>query len=312
MVAFRDTLSECDLGDLEFNEAWFTWERGKLPHTNIRERLDRAVANQEWWSMHPSYCVTHLVHSISDHCPLLIDTVGHTIALRRTSRDKFRFDANWVLEEEVDDLIKSAWGDLDHVLEKLNNVGCRLLKWSRENKKNRAASQKELLCRLHELVCSDMEDDKLQELIEVKLGLNLEVDKEELFLEQRARSNWLSHGDNNTSYFHKFASYRRRQTSIQGLFDAGGSWITSETEMLAMASSYFKELFATSSLADASSIFDKILPKVSHGVNESLKALRLMKCGMPFIFGLLVWHSLRNCSPLWLMKCGMLLNVWHL
>ncbi|KAA3487994.1 reverse transcriptase [Gossypium australe] len=69
---------------------FFTWERGKLASNNIRERLDRGVANMEWWSMFLDYIVEHLHHSISDHCPLLINTRGVARQRLRTSSYKFR------------------------------------------------------------------------------------------------------------------------------------------------------------------------------------------------------------------------------
>ncbi|KAK5838267.1 hypothetical protein PVK06_006995 [Gossypium arboreum] len=38
--------------DLEgYSGRWFAWERGNLSKTNIRERLDRGVANTRWISM---------------------------------------------------------------------------------------------------------------------------------------------------------------------------------------------------------------------------------------------------------------------
>ncbi|KAK5771002.1 hypothetical protein PVK06_047171 [Gossypium arboreum] len=41
MEAFRDALDACQLMDVGFSSVWFTWERGNLAATNIRERLDR-------------------------------------------------------------------------------------------------------------------------------------------------------------------------------------------------------------------------------------------------------------------------------
>lgn len=60
-------------------------------------------------------------------------------------------------------------------------------------------------------------DDLLAELLNVKLYLNMEMDKEEWYWEQRARANWLRMGDKNTSFFHKFASQRKRMNRICGL-----------------------------------------------------------------------------------------------
>lgn len=48
MAAFRETLEECDLNDIRFTGQWFTWERGNLANNNIRERLDRSLANADW------------------------------------------------------------------------------------------------------------------------------------------------------------------------------------------------------------------------------------------------------------------------
>lgn len=74
MAIFRDILAHCGLHDAGYSSAWFTWERGYLPVSNIRERLDRAVITDSWFECFPSTQVRHLVHSYSDHCQLLIVT----------------------------------------------------------------------------------------------------------------------------------------------------------------------------------------------------------------------------------------------
>ncbi|KAA3460602.1 reverse transcriptase [Gossypium australe] len=48
MEVFREVLADCGLMDMGFSGRWFKWERGNLPETNIRERLDREVANEDW------------------------------------------------------------------------------------------------------------------------------------------------------------------------------------------------------------------------------------------------------------------------
>ena len=65
MQAFRQALNDCDLEDLGFSGDIFTWRRGR-----IRERLDRAVANEAWTTMHPGAMVQHLDFVRSDHRPI--------------------------------------------------------------------------------------------------------------------------------------------------------------------------------------------------------------------------------------------------
>ncbi|KAH1032788.1 hypothetical protein J1N35_044962 [Gossypium stocksii] len=55
MNAFREVLKDCNLNDLGFSGQWYTWERGRLAGNNIMERLDRGVANQEWWDLFTRY-----------------------------------------------------------------------------------------------------------------------------------------------------------------------------------------------------------------------------------------------------------------
>lgn len=76
MATFRETLEDCQLNDIGFSGQWFTWERGKLEENNIRERLDRGLATLNWWTCFPDYTLQPLVHGFSDHCPLMLNTLG--------------------------------------------------------------------------------------------------------------------------------------------------------------------------------------------------------------------------------------------
>lgn len=70
-------MEECELADLGFIGRWYTWERGRLALNNIKERLDRGVANMAWWNKFREYKVQHLLHSFFYHCPILINTVSN-------------------------------------------------------------------------------------------------------------------------------------------------------------------------------------------------------------------------------------------
>ncbi|GMI76027.1 hypothetical protein HRI_001272000 [Hibiscus trionum] len=106
MALFQDTLVDCDLTDLGFKGVWYTWEHGRLATNNIRERLDRAVANPSWWERFPEYSVTHLSHTISDHCPLRVESTSSNGHSRRKLESGFRFEASWVLEDDIEHTIQ--------------------------------------------------------------------------------------------------------------------------------------------------------------------------------------------------------------
>ncbi|KAL9680768.1 hypothetical protein QQ045_012547 [Rhodiola kirilowii] len=56
---------------------------------DVKARLDRAFGNEEWKSLYPNYEVRHLISSVSDHLPIMVDFCKK----KRTSRTKlFRFE----------------------------------------------------------------------------------------------------------------------------------------------------------------------------------------------------------------------------
>ncbi|KAG8484824.1 hypothetical protein CXB51_021840 [Gossypium anomalum] len=65
----------------------------------------------------------------------------------------------------------------------------------------------------------DRDDEIITEMIDVKLELNWEMENEEMYWEQRARTNWLQQGDKNTAFFHSQASKRRGINKIQEMED---------------------------------------------------------------------------------------------
>ncbi|MBA0878195.1 hypothetical protein Goshw_029429 [Gossypium schwendimanii] len=86
---------------------------GRTEVTNIREQLDREIANNLLWDLFQCFKNKHLVHLFSDRCPLLVDMGMNS------------FHSNW--------------------------------------------------------------DVVLRKIVDAKFALNIEIDKEELFREQRAR-----------------------------------------------------------------------------------------------------------------------------
>ncbi|KAA3477191.1 endonuclease/exonuclease/phosphatase family protein [Gossypium australe] len=154
-------------GYLEMKEEWKYFERGNLLKTNIQERLDRGVANENWMSMFPEATIKHLVHSISDHCPLLITTKKED---NMRSWKTFKFEAWWVLEESFEVEVKLIWettsGDL---LQKLDYLRKGLERWAVCICQSRKQKKEFLTSKLSKLMEAERSDNNLAELLDTKL-----------------------------------------------------------------------------------------------------------------------------------------------
>ncbi|PPS20300.1 hypothetical protein GOBAR_AA00284 [Gossypium barbadense] len=211
-------LDDCRLNNLRYIDRWFTWERGRFLSTNIRERLDRGVATLNWVNLCLRYQLEHLNHSFSDHCPILLDTMGKQRDFSCHKEKSFRFKAKWCSEDSFKEEIRRNWNDISgSVSNKLGRLGQQLQRWNRyrarEYKKNHVNFEERINC----LYIQDSTDEILAEITYIQLGLNLKAEQEEIFWEQRAHVNWLKYGDKNTSYFHKVVIQRQLRDQIKEL-----------------------------------------------------------------------------------------------
>jgi hypothetical protein len=109
MAQFMEVLEECNLCDLGFIGSKYTLNNGHKDDGFIKERLDRAVANLDWCRLFQKIEVKVLATRMSDHKPLLLsfsDDVGGTRGSNRGSK----FEAQWLHDEESQEIIMKAWG----------------------------------------------------------------------------------------------------------------------------------------------------------------------------------------------------------
>ncbi|KAA3464428.1 reverse transcriptase [Gossypium australe] len=271
MEIFRDTLEECNLMDIGYSGVWYTSERGNLPETNIRERLDRGVANEKWRNLFPLGNIHHLPYSTSDHCPLLINT-DHASKIYRV-RD-FHFEVWWTMEDTFEATLKEFWeSSSEPLVDKLRNLQIGLTKWANTIKGKKGELRKRLTKELETLVKEDRDDDTLSKIIDTKIHLNMEIEKDEAYWEQRTRVNWLRYGDRNTTFFHNCATARRRANSISKLTLDNGEEISEESAIEEEAKLYFENLFTSKGVANPREILEGIEGSISVEVNERLQAL---------------------------------------
>jgi hypothetical protein len=75
MLAFQQTLEECDLSDLGFVGPKYTWSNCQKGIAIIREHLDRGAANRAWRSAFPNAEVCVATSACSDHTSLFLNLV---------------------------------------------------------------------------------------------------------------------------------------------------------------------------------------------------------------------------------------------
>lgn len=72
------------------------------------------------------------------------------------------------------------------------------------------------------------------------------INQEEIYWHQRAKRQWLSAGDANTTFFHRCTKARRARNAIQKLIDESGRQWTNEKDIEKCIIKYYNELFSSS------------------------------------------------------------------
>ncbi|KAK5785354.1 hypothetical protein PVK06_039928 [Gossypium arboreum] len=165
--AFCEVLEEFHLTDVGYMGIWFTWERGNMTETNIKERLDRGVANEKWMKLFPRGNIHHLTSLLSDHCPLLINTTTGNIFM---GIPKFKFEAWWTMEESLEQEVMETWeSSTSPIVEKLQMLLISLTRWAKSIKKKRDDLKNKLIKGLGNLMEKEADDDILEKAMDTRI-----------------------------------------------------------------------------------------------------------------------------------------------
>lgn len=146
--------------DLGYVGDKFTWFRGGL-----KERLDRAVTNADWMAMHSHATLCNLEMGKSDHRPILLDTEYLAGVEERKPKYDRRFEARWLEEETVEEIVKTAWQKAVHrglcptVKDKMDSVHRDLHDWDRRVLKGPCSRLRKAQQKLEVLMRAPYTDD---------------------------------------------------------------------------------------------------------------------------------------------------------
>jgi hypothetical protein len=144
---FNSVINVCELREIEISGGQYTRTNNQAVPT--LEKLDRFLISREWELLFPLTTVHKLIREISDHNPIILDTMEG----REKQAREFRFEKRWLKEEDFITRVARIWSQpvrakdsLAFFQQKLKNVKKVLKGWGaniigRDAKKKKDLSQ---------------------------------------------------------------------------------------------------------------------------------------------------------------------------
>jgi hypothetical protein len=186
------------------------------------EKLDRFLVSKEWKLLFHFTTVYKLAREVSDHNPLILDTMEN----REQRSREIRFEKRWLKEESFLLRIDKVWAkpvnsrdSLRKFEGKLKNIRNNLKGWGANLRGFDIKKRKELNQELQnpEYIEENtpLSKEQLLRKSAIQKDLMTLFEHEEDFWHQRGRENWLLKGNNNTEYFHRIANgHKTKKNSL--------------------------------------------------------------------------------------------------
>ncbi|GKB67000.1 RNA-directed DNA polymerase, eukaryota, reverse transcriptase zinc-binding domain protein [Tanacetum coccineum] len=219
-ISEHSAKGSCMSGDMiEFNNC--------NPNYSIMKKLDRIMINEEFLQQFQNASRMFLPFVISDHSPAVI-IIPEGLKKRRRS---FRFVNNIADKEDFADCVRKEWETeingfhMYKVVQKLKRLKKSLnrLNWKNGNLSDKVTSLKKKLTNVQ----TDVEKDPFNSDLKAKAASILNeyvvASNDELkLLQQKAKIQWLSEGDQNKAYFHGILKSRKHKGRIESICDENG------------------------------------------------------------------------------------------
>jgi hypothetical protein len=155
MEDFRNIIDFCDMFDIGFSGAPWTFDNRQQEDKNVKVRLDRVMASASWSSWFPEARLHHLVSSRSDDAPILLEMIIEENA-RRPMRIP-HYEIMWERDKALPEEIRVRWQtgvsvhDLGVMSGNLRKVMSNLSVWSWEKFSAMTVELEKLRKRIEEL-----------------------------------------------------------------------------------------------------------------------------------------------------------------
>ncbi|XP_074315324.1 uncharacterized protein LOC141651516 [Silene latifolia] len=227
ILAFNQSLLDCQLEDLHSFGCEFTWTNKRDTTTIIWSRLDRVISNSLWMGHFPNTQVNVLPSGISDHSPLLVSIHDHYQQKRR-----FSYLNCWEDHKDYGKVVKEAWdipvksNAIHRLFPRLKNVRLQLINIHKTSYSGISGKVKEAQQYLHDYQISVQTkplDSSLLALEQTLLQTYLDLKKaEKSSLTQRAKIQDIKYNYAPTSYYFARIAARKHQSIIGKIKDRHG------------------------------------------------------------------------------------------
>jgi hypothetical protein len=247
MRAFREAVDDCALQDLGWSGVPYTWDNRQAGDNNVKARLDRALANYDFMQRFEHIRVRHVSAIESDHCFVMVEIKDRLVLQHGRGVRPFRYENVWQTHPDYDAFVFEKWQQnrngfgLPGIVDTLSKLQSELGSWGSREFGSLAKTVRKLQQKLERLRSQSIGRGPSEQEKETVLQLRDALHREEIWMCQRSRVQWLREGDRNTSYFHAQAAQHKRMNQIQNLQRADGTVCGNEEEDREEVQGFFSE-----------------------------------------------------------------------
>lgn len=218
------------LRDVPFTGNPFTWSNHRKSTKLVKTRIDRALANNNWFTSFKDSVINNLLPHGSDHAPIPL----HIHLPDKTNNKPYRFYKVWLSNPLCKEVFRKSCHleeslHLNELPKKIQQTTEALRDWNHKSFGHVKTEIRRTQNLLQKAKNSPRQDTTLIKSLEDQL--NKWYDKSAQITYHQSREQILWFDDRNNKYFHNKANFRRRRNHIDTLQDSNGNWISNKEEI---------------------------------------------------------------------------------
>ncbi|XP_019178894.1 PREDICTED: uncharacterized protein LOC109174056 [Ipomoea nil] len=248
----------------------FTWKKREGTENWSEERLDKVLVTETWRNLNAQASVLNLMTRRSDHSALFLGIRDDIRGGGRRAKS-FRFEMSWLHDEGCREVVEGTWeeGRNMGMQDYLQLCWRRLTSWGGDLF-HKFGEQIKRLRKEQDSLRGRRDLASLAEFRRLEAELCRLEAMDDSFWKQRAKQHCLQGADANTSFFHRYASDRRKKNTMNRIKSVDGVWVDGNA-MNQTVMDYFNGVFSSGNPPDeAHTLFAMIQPRVTQAQNETL------------------------------------------